>query len=173
MTKQMLALALLYILLILVQVLICNHIMLFHIAVPFIFIYFILRLPVGISQVLVLTLAFMMGFLIDIFSDTPGVNSLAATLLAAVKTPVFYAYVPRDDKTKRVIPSIATVGWQNYSKFALTMSAIYCLIVFGIEFFSFAGIERIILMTLASAVFTFLLVIAVDSLLNVDKSIMA
>ncbi len=81
--------------------------------------------------------------------------------------------MPRDDKTKRVIPSIATVGWQNYSKFALTMSATYCLIVFGIEFFSFAGIERIILMTLASAVFTFLLVIAVDSLLNVDKSIMA
>lgn len=173
MTKHMLAMGLLYVLLIFVQVLICNNIMLFHVAVPFIFIYFIIRLPVGISQILVLTLSFAMGFIIDIFSDTPGVNALAATLLAAVKTPVFYAYVPRDDKTKRITPAISTVGWQNYSKFALTMSAIFCLLVFSIEFFSFAGIDRIAILTVASSVLTFALIIAVDSLMNFDKSIIA
>lgn len=166
MNKQTLAMALLYVLLILVQVLICNHIMLFHLAVPFIFIYFILRIPIGVSQITELTLAFFMGFLIDLFSDTPGVNALASTILAAIKPTVFYAYVTRDDKTKRIIPAINTIGWQDYSKYAITMCLIFSFLVFTIEFFSFAGIEEIVLMSLSSAVLTFALVIAMDSLVN-------
>ena len=141
----------------------------FNVAVPFIFIYFILRLPIGMSQVAELTLAFLMGFLIDLFSDTPGVNSLAATVLAAVKPTVFYAYVARDDKTKKLIPAISTIGWQAYSKFALTMSVIFCFMVFTIEFMSFAGVEEILLMTVSSSLLTFALIIALDSLMNANS----
>ncbi len=173
MNKQTITMALLFVVLILVQVLICNHIMLFNVAVPFIFIYFILRLPVGMSRILLLTLAFVMGLLIDVFSDTPGVNSLASTLLAMMKRPVFYAYVPRDDKTKIIVPSIASVGWQNYSKFALTMSALFCFIAFSIEYFSFAGIQDILILTAGSAVLTFALIIAVDSLMNANSKVLA
>lgn len=169
MNKQMLSMALLYTLLILLQVLICNHIMLFHVAVPFIFIYFILRLPIGMSQVWELTLSFAMGLIIDLFSDTPGVNSLASTILAAIKPTVFYAYVTRDDKTKRIIPSLTSIGWQAYSKYALTMSVIFSFLVFSIEFLSFAGIEEILLMTVSSAVLTFALIIAIDSLVSANE----
>ena len=161
--------ALLYIMLILVQVLICNHIMLFHVAVPFIFIYFILRLPIGMSRVLELTLAFVMGLVIDIFSDTPGVNSLAATVLGAVKPTVFYAYVTRDDKTKRIVPSLSSIGWQAYSKYAMTMSVIFCFVVFCIEFMSFAAIQDILIMTVASSVLTFALLIGIDSLVSANE----
>lgn len=173
MNKQTIILTLLFIVLVLVQVLICNHIMLFHLAVPFIFIYFILRLPVGMSQNLVLTLSFLMGFLVDLFSDTPGINSLACTVLAAIKPTVFYAYVARDDKTKRIVPAICTVGWQAYSKFALTMSLIFCFLVFTIEFMSFAGIDEILFMTAASSLLTFALIIALDSLVNANSKALA
>lgn len=168
MSKQTLIMALLFVALVLIQVLVCNHIMMFHVAVPFIFIYFILRLPIGMSRVAELTLAFLMGFLIDLFSDTPGVNSLASTVLAAIKPTVFYAYVARDDKTKKIIPAISTVGWQAYSKFALTMSLFFCFMVFTIEFMSFAGVEEILLMTISSSVLTFALIIALDSLMNAN-----
>lgn len=173
MTKQILSMSMLFVILVLLQVLVCNHIMLFNLATPFIFIYFILRLPVGMSRPLLFTLAFVMGFLVDLFSDTPGVNALATTLLAAVKQPVFYAYVQRDDKTKLITPSMAEIGWQNYSKFALTMCMIFCFLEFSIEFLTFAGIEEILLMTLCSSLLTLSLIIAIDSLLNANKSIMA
>ena len=91
MSKYMLTMLFLFPILILVQVLVFNHIMLFNLAVPFVFIYFILRLPIGMPANLVLSLSFLIGMLVDIFSDTPGVNALACTVLAAVKTPVFYA----------------------------------------------------------------------------------
>ena len=106
---------------------------------------------------------------IHLFHTAP----LATTLLAAVKQPVFYAYVQRDDKTKLITPSMAEIGWQNYSKFALTMCLIFCFLEFSIEFLTFAGIEEILLMTLCSSLLTLSLIIAIDSLLNANKSIMA
>lgn len=162
--------AVLFPVLVLVQVLVCNHIMLFNIAVPFIFIYFIIRLPIGMSKNLLFTLSFLAGFCVDIFSDTPGVNSLSCVILAGVKTPVFYAYVPRDDKTKFITPSIASLGWQNYSKFLISMSLIYCLVCFCVEFFNFANIKEISLLTMGSSALTFALLYGVDSLLSAGKS---
>lgn len=169
MSKNILLLIILFPLLILLQVVICNHIMLFHLAVPFIFIYFIVRFPLGISQNLVLTLAFAMGFLVDLFSDTPGVNALACTLLAGIKPTVFYAYVARDDKTKRIEPTLNSIGWPNYAKYLISMSCIFCFLEFGIEYFSFAGIKEIFLMSICSSLLTFLLIIGLDCLLPSPK----
>lgn len=168
MNRETITMIILFPALLLLQVLVCNHIMLFNVAVPFIFIYFILRLPIGMSKNLLFTLAFLLGFLVDVFSDTPGVNALSSVILAAVKQPVFYAYVARDDKTKNIIPCILTVGWQNYSKFLITMTAIFCFMNFSIEYFSFAQIKDILLMTASSTLLTFIVLFSADSLVNVQ-----
>ncbi len=173
MNNNTILLAILFPLLILVQVLICNHIMLFNVAVPFIFIYFIIRFPIGVSQNLALTLSFLLGFFVDLFSDTPGLNALACTLLVAIRPAVFYSYVTRDDKTKRIVPSISSIGWQDYSKYLISMCGIFCLMVFGIEYFSFASIGIVLLMTISSAVLTFLVIIGIDCLLPSFKNSMA
>lgn len=155
---------LLFIVLVLAQVLICNNILLFGVAVPFVFIYFILSLPLNMSLNLVLVLSFALGFFIDIFSDTLGLNSLACIILAVLRRPMFYAYMPREDKMVNLIPCIASMGWENYLKYAVTLSTLFCLVVFGIEFFSFESFGRIIVMALSSMVFTAVLLITADSL---------
>lgn len=158
-----------FVVLVLVQVLICNHITLFNVAVPFIYIFFIIRLPIGLNLNLLYTLSFLLGFLIDIFSDTLGVNSLASVLLAAVKKPVFYSYISRDDKTVNIMPCLATLGWAVYCKYLLSMTAIFCLLVFSIEFFSFASIKDITIMALSSTVLSFLLILAIDSIITTRR----
>ncbi|MDE5842111.1 MAG: rod shape-determining protein MreD [Muribaculaceae bacterium] len=169
MNRSLIILAFLFPILILLQVLIFNHIMLFNLAVPFVFIYFIVRFPLGVSGSWAITFAFLMGLIVDIFSDTLGVNALACTILAGVKPSVFYAYVPRDDKTKNIVPTITTIGWQNYSKYLITLSAIFCLLEFGIEYFSYAGIQEILLMAVASSIITFIVILGIDSLLPSDN----
>lgn len=169
MNRAFIVYAILFPVLILAQVLICNHIMLFDVAVPFIFIYFIIRLPIGMSKNMLFTLAFLTGFFIDILSDTPGVNSLASLILALLKSPVYYAYIPRDDKTKHLIPCIANLGWEYYSKFMGTMTLIYCFLTFSIEYFNFAGIKEILIMTAGSTLLTFLLLYGIDSLVNIER----
>lgn len=160
----------LFIVLVLVQVLICNNILLFNVAIPFVFIYFIIVLSLNTGLNILMTLSFLLGFMVDLFSDTLGLNSLACIILSVVKKPVFYAYMPKEDKYINAIPSIESMGWPNYLKFVITMSAIFCILVFGIEFFSFASFGRIIVMASSSAVLTMILIMAVDALFNRTKS---
>ncbi len=151
--------------LIIVQVLICNHIMLFNVAMIFVFIYVIISLPMYLDTGWLLTWAFAGGLVVDIFSDTPGVNSLACTILAIIKRPAFYAYIPKDDRTKNIEPSLASLGFGVYGKYLFTMVAAYCTLVFTIEYFSFADIKEILIMSTASAVSTFLILLGIDSLI--------
>lgn len=151
--------------LVIVQVLVCNSIMLFNVAMAFVFIYVIIRLPMDLSVNWLLTWAFFSGLSVDIFSDTPGVNSLACTLLAMLKRPMLYAYVPRDDRTKNIVPSLMSLGFSVYGKYLLSMSCIYCLLAFTIEYFNFADVKEIVIMTVASSAFTFMLLLGIDSLL--------
>lgn len=165
MTKDIFRFFLLFAVLIICQVLICNHIALFNVAVPIIFIYFILHLPINLGKGWLFTLAFFTGLIVDICADTPGVNALASTLLAGAKRPIYYAYVTNDDRTKNLIPSISTLGVATFCKFLVTMVGIYCLLVFSIEYFNFANVKDIVLLSSASCVFTFILLLAIDCLI--------
>lgn len=165
MNKEIIKFTLLFIFLLLVQVLICNHIVLFNVAVPIIFIYFIIRLPISMGKGLLFTLAFLLGLSVDIFSDTPGVNALACTLLAALKQPMYYAYVPRDDKTIGLIPSVTSLGVGTYCKFLVSMVGTYCLMAFTIEYFNFADVKEIVILSAASCLLTFIMLLAIDCLI--------
>ena len=151
------------------QVLICNHILLFGVAMPLITVYFIARTPIGINRNLLLTLAFLLGLAVDICSDTPGLNALACTLAAAMRRPVFFAYVQNDDRVKDIIPNIRTLGIADYCKYLLTLVAIYCLMIFSIEYFSFADIKEIAVLTSCSTILTFVLLLGLDSLVTVRR----
>ncbi len=163
-TKDVIQYIVLFFVLVLAQVLICNHLALFNVAVPIIFIYFIIRLPVDMKLALLFTLSFIIGFTVDVFSDTAGVNSLACVLLASIKRPAFYAYVPRDDKTKSMVPSAAGMGLGTFSKYLFTMVAIYCLLTFTIEYFNFADVKNMVFMIAASSALSFLVILGIDSL---------
>lgn len=151
--------------LILIQVLACNHIMLFNVAIAFVFIYSIVRLPMDLSINLVLTWGFLAGLLVDIFSDTPGVNALACTIISMLRRPMLYAYVPRDDRTKNIVPTLHSLGFAIYGKYLFSMSLVYCLLVFTIEYFNFADVKEIVIMTLSSSIFTFIILLGIDSLI--------
>lgn len=164
MNKDIIIFTFLFFIMIVVQVLICNHIAIFNVAVPIIFIYFIIRLPIALGNGALFTLSFLIGFIVDIFSDTPGVNSLACTLLAALKRPVFYAYIAKDDKTKDITPSIASMGVGVYCKYLVTMVGIYCLLAFSIEYFNFADVKEIVILSVSSCALTFISLLAIDCL---------
>ena len=169
MTNAIIRYSLLFIICVLLQVLIFNRIALFHVAMPVIFIYFIIRLPINLKLSYVFTLAFFLGLCVDIFSDTPGVNALACTLIASIRTPIYYAYMAKDDITSRLTPGISTMGFIDYSKYLLSFIVIYCFLVFTIEYFSFADVKGIVILSAASSAITFVILLAADSLIPVKS----
>ncbi len=164
MNKSVISYIILFVILVLVQALLLNHIVLFDNAVCFIFIYFLIKLPLNLSANLVLTLGFLLGLTVDMLSDTPGLNALCCTILASLKRPVFFAYEQHDDQKRNISPSIGSMGFFNFSKYVFSISAIYCLLDFFVEFIEFSDVVGILIKAGVSTVFTFLMILAIDSL---------
>ncbi|MCM1484379.1 MAG: rod shape-determining protein MreD [Muribaculaceae bacterium] len=150
--------------LLITQVIVLNHVCLFGVAVPFAFIYVLLRLPVTLHQNWALTIGFAMGLLIDIFSDTQGMNALSCTILTMLRKPVLRLYFPREDELSEAMPSISSLGFITYMKYALSMSLIYCTLIFIIEAFSLFNLVTLLLRIISSTILTTLLLIGIDSL---------
>ncbi len=150
--------------LLLAQVLVFNHVCLFGVGVPFVFLFVLLRLPVTLSREWCYTIAFLIGLTIDVCSDTLGMNALSCTLLMALRRPVLRLYVLRDEEITNPCPGSASLGFFTYVKYATTMSLIYCIFIFTIEAFTFLNPVQLILRIVASTVLTSLLLIGIDSL---------
>lgn len=154
----------LFIILVLAQVIVFNHICLFGVALPLVFIYLILKLPVTMSVNWVMTIGFVTGMTIDIFSDTQGMNALACTIASASRMAVLHLYFPREEEMSAPEPSMRTLGPAVFMKYAVSMSLFYCLLFFVIEAFSFFNLPRLAIKVSSSAALTFLIITAIDSL---------
>lgn len=164
MSKTAITLAILFVVLVAGQAVFFNNLVLFNVAVPLVFIYLLIILPVTLSDTLALTIGFVTGLTIDILSDTPGINSLSSTLLVAVRKPVFHLYVSGDIDLADQCPSPRNMGTAAFLKYALTMSVIYCTMVFTIEACQVFNLRLYLLRVACSSIFTFVIIYAIASL---------
>lgn len=169
MTKEILKYLLLFVILVVAQVIVFNHICLFNVAIPLVFIYFIVKLPVTLSVNWAMTFSFLIGLTVDIFSNTQGMNALACTILASSRIGMLRLYFPREDDMTNPEPSIRTLGPAVYMKYLITMVTVYCTLFFLIEAFTFYNWTLMLLRILASSTLTFVILLAFDSLTNKSR----
>lgn len=137
MSKTVLQFSVMFVVMVLLQAVIFNRLVLFSVALAFLFIYFIIKLPMNLSSSKVIFFSFLIGFCVDIFSDTPGMNALACTCLGGCRHTVLRLYVPREDDVIHRVPGISSLGWAVFSKYVLTMSLLYCIMITLIDSFAF------------------------------------
>lgn len=164
MTKATIHLILLFVVLTIAQAVIFNNICLFGVAVPLVFIYMIIKLPVSLNPSWNVTVAFLLGLIIDIFSNTQGLNALACTIIAPLRLPVLHLYFSRDEEITGGEPSARSMGFLPFFKYALTLTLIYCTLYFLIEAFTFHNVGRLFLKIIGSTILTFIIIIAIDTL---------
>lgn len=162
MTKFAIKYALMFVLLVTAQAIVFNHLILFDVAVPLVFIYLIVFLPVTLGTNLSVTLGFLAGFFLDIFCDTPGVNALCSTIVSFSRKSIFHLYVSMDDDLAGRSPSAHTMGMAAFMKYLLTITALYCAIDFTVEAFQFFNFRLLVLRILASTAYSFILLYAID-----------
>ena len=75
-----------FILLVLLQVLILSNINFLGFINPYLYVFFILLLPLNLDHWKVLIYSFLIGIVIDVFQDSGGINA-AASLVAAYFRP--------------------------------------------------------------------------------------
>ena len=168
MTKNAFISLLLFVLMVFLQI-ICNRICIFNMAVPFVFIYFILRLPLTLSINWVMTLSFLIGFVVDIFSNTLGMFSMSCVILAVFRKPIFSLFYPREDELTIPIPSIRTLGVGNYIKYMFTLTALFCTCIYIIQLFTFSNIMLTLLRIIGSSIISAIILFGLDSIANTRR----
>lgn len=147
-------------LLILLQVLILNHISFLGYATPFLYIYFIIKLPIGTNRNFVIFLGFVFGLIIDLFCNTPGQNAAATTLAAFMLQSAQNIFFVREN-LENVIPSIANLR-ASFMKYAISIVLIHHTVLISITSFSYYNFGTILIRILSSVLLTSILVFAIE-----------
>lgn len=148
--------------LVLVQALVLNNIHFYGYATPFLYVYLILTLDAHTSRYSLLWWGFALGLTVDIFSNTPGVNAAATTLLAFARPTLLKLFTPRDnaDDFTPGIHSMGTSSYVRYLTFALLVhqSALILLLTF-----SFAAPLTILLKTVSTTLSTGICILTIEA----------
>lgn len=147
--------------LVLVQVLLLNNISLFGLATPFVYIYFILALDKDNDRIAMMVMAFALGLVVDIFSNTLGVNAGASVLIAFLRPSLLRLFSPRDEY-ENFEPGIYTLGIWPFARYAFVSVLLHHTVLFLLEAFSFAHIEYLLLRIFCSALLTVVLIMAIE-----------
>ena len=157
MTTDLLKRVLWFFLFILAQVLVLGRIHLFHYATPLFYVYFVVLFPRNHPKWAVLLWSFMLGLLIDSFTNTPGLASFSLTLIAAIQPYAFEIFVPRDSD-ENLVPSVKALGVAKYSFYVSMLVFLYCLVFYTLEIFSFINWLQWVLCVIGSTLITLLLI---------------
>lgn len=145
----------------LVQALLLNNISLFELATPFVYVYFILALDKDTDHISLMVMAFALGLVVDIFSNTPGVNAGASVLIAFLRPSLLRLFSPRDEY-ENFEPGIYTLGIWPFVRYAFVSVLLHHTVLFFLEAFSFAHIGYLLLRILCSALLTVVLIMAIE-----------
>lgn len=145
---------LIFIILILLQVLLFNNIQFSGYVNPYVYLMFILLLPVEIPSWILLLLSFGTGITVDFFSGSPGMHSSATVLAGFVRPYILRIISPRDGYEGQSEPSMLNYGFRWFLAYTFLMVMIHHTALFYIEVFRFTDFFRTLLRVLLSSFFT-------------------
>jgi rod shape-determining protein MreD len=157
--------ALYFVALVLIQILVLNNIHFLRLVTPFLYVYFIIKLPVGYTPVQVLSLSFLMGIAIDILSNTPGMHAAACTLIGFMR-PQMIRLFKREDLPENISPSYNSFGNGGFIRFAIALVGIHHLSLFLIESLALFDILYLSIRVTAGVLTTTFLIIIVETFLK-------
>jgi len=153
-----------FVLLILTQVLIFNNLNFMGFINPMVYVIFFYWYPIKANRALFMIIAFLLGFIIDIFSDTMALNALAS-LTIAYSRPVLMRFCFGVNYEFQNFSFKNTTNIQRVTLLAL-MVLIHHLIFFSLEILSIDHILLILKKVFATGIVTLILCTLFSSLFS-------
>ncbi len=110
----------------------------------------LLTLPVKMPQFFVLLIAFLTGFLVDLFYMSPGVHAGACLWMAVFRPMAFRLFEPKNGYPTDVSPSVGGLGIVWFSQYASMLLIVFFFSYFTLQIFTFVYIGEILLKSLLS-----------------------
>ena len=163
---------LLFILIVLLQTLIFNNLSVKYLfyCIPIVYGFFILTLPLDTKSLVVILLGFTIGFMIDLFCNTLGVNAAATTFIAFLRQPLLHILLRNKEENQGKTPSISVLGWSVYLKYSTILVSIQLFSIAFLEYFDNYNWIVFIPRVLSSILLSLLIIVALDCLFNNSKT---
>lgn len=149
-----------FIVFIFLQVIIFNNINLFGYVNPYPYLLFILLFPVNGNKNTLLISSFLLGLILDMFSNSGGIHAMASVILAYIRPNLFrFAFgISYEYQTVRIADKISS----ERITFVLLSVFIHHFVLFLFEYFRislfFTIVSRALISTLLTFVFCLLII---------------
>jgi hypothetical protein len=139
---------------VLIQVLVLRNLVLFNSAFCFLYIVFILLLPIELNTVALMAIGFVLGFTIDIFYDSMGLHAMATVLVAYLRNYWMATITPQGGYDSGSSATISSNGLQWFLVYALPLVFLHHLVLFFVEAAGFVLFWYTMLKIVGSLLFT-------------------
>lgn len=117
----------------LAQVMLFKQLVLFNTAFCFVYVAFILLLPIETNSLALMLIAFFLGFSVDIFYDSLGLHSLSLVFVAYVRNIWLTTITPQGGYDTGQGPTLAVNGLQWFMVYSLPLVFIHHFTLFFVE----------------------------------------
>jgi rod shape-determining protein MreD len=147
-----------FIAIILVQVLVLNNLNLGGNINPWLYVLFILILPVETPNWLLLIIGFFTGLIMDTFLNTIGMHASATVFLSFLRPFILRLFAPRDGYEPGSLPVPSHFGFGWFLKYAVVSVTAHHLFLFIVEAFTFENIFATLWKTILSSIITLMVI---------------
>lgn len=144
--------------LVLAQVLVLNQVQVSGYINPFVYVLFILLLPVSTPRYLLLILGFLIGFVVDIFSNSLGIHAAATVLIAFIR-PYVIRLISSREEDRNEYPGLRQNKFSWFLYYTSIMVFVHHFALFYLEYFTFSHFFSTFLKVLLSSVFTIFVIV--------------
>ncbi len=138
----------------LLQVLLLKKLVLFNTSFCFLYVAFILLLPIETNNLLLMVAAFLLGFCIDIFYDSLGMHALALIVVAYARNYWLHSITPQGGYDAGEGPTLAVNGVQWFLVYTMPLVFLHHVILFFVEAGGFSMFWFTMLKVIGSLFFT-------------------
>lgn len=147
-----------FIVLVLTQVLVLNQVQFSGYINPYIYVLFILLLPLNSPRYIVLLLAFITGLSIDIFSNSLGIHAFATVIIGYMRAPVIGLITSREEDQSNY-PGLAQNKFSWFLKYTSIMVFIHHFALFYVEVFTFSNFFGTLFRAFLSSLFSIFIIV--------------
>lgn len=138
----------------LVQVMLFKQLVLFNTAFCFLYVAFILLLPIETNALVLMGIAFLLGFCVDIFYDSLGLHALSLVLVAYLRNYWLNTITPQGGYDAGEGPTLTVNGLQWFVVYSLPLVFVHHLVLFFTEAGGFGIFWYTMLKVITSLTFT-------------------
>ncbi len=141
------------------QVLILQNVVLFHTAFCFLYIAYLLLLPVEMKPLTLMAVGFVMGLAVDMFYDSIGLHAFACILIMYLRNYWLNNLTPQGGYDSGDSPSLSLHGIQWFTVYAAPLVFIHHGALFFIEAGGFSMFWFTLWKIITSTLFTLLVIL--------------